>query len=194
MIEIRAEWARFNTSKIYADKARLILKKGLFSGPQVLEIFEQVNRKENQWDSSTWIEIVYTEKQESPNWIEMQNNENRNTTDFSTTKHMLTEKDTITIELLKKIMIEKKTTLPFLRNQTEKFKAEKEIVTKLWPQISPCNITEPTELIFEGTKRVCDEILVPLQNSNRNTKPAWEIRIEGLVNKFRQQSKILRKE
>ena len=42
----------------------------------------------------------------------MQNTENRNITNPSTTKLMLTEKDQINAELIKKIMTEKKTTLP----------------------------------------------------------------------------------
>ena len=50
-----------------------------------------------------------TEKQKVSNQIERQNNENWNIT--------LTQEDKIKIELIKKIMTEKKTALPSLRNQ-----------------------------------------------------------------------------
>ena len=53
MIEIWAESARFNiTSQKLADQARIILKKGWFSDLEILEIYEQVNREENQQDST----------------------------------------------------------------------------------------------------------------------------------------------
>ena len=57
------------------------------------------------------------EKPQSPNWIKPQNTEYRNTTNPSTMKQILTHEAKINIELIKKIMTEKKTTLPSIRNQ-----------------------------------------------------------------------------
>ena len=52
--------------------------------------------------------------------------------------------------------------------------------------ISAGNITDLNELIYAGAKLVCDEIGIPLRNTNRNTKPGCEIRLEELVHKQRQ--------
>ena len=49
----------------------------------------------------------------------MQNNENQNTTHPNTTKQMLTQ-EKIIVDLIKKIMSEKKTTLPSFRNLDRK--------------------------------------------------------------------------
>ena len=38
MIEVRTKSARFNTSQRLSDQARMILKKGWFSDPEILEI------------------------------------------------------------------------------------------------------------------------------------------------------------
>ena len=40
---------------------------------------------------------------------------------------------------------------------------------------------------------MCNKIGVSLRNLNRNTKPEWEIRLEGLAKKLRKQAKMLRK-
>ena len=61
--------------------------------------------------------MLNTEKQEHPDWTEMQNNENQNTTYPNTIKQMSTQEDKINVELRKKIMTEKKTTLSSLRSQ-----------------------------------------------------------------------------
>ena len=55
-----------------------------------------------------------------PNRIKKQNTDNRNATNTSSTKLMLTQEDNINLELLKKIITEKKTILPFMRNQDAK--------------------------------------------------------------------------
>ena len=65
-----------------------------------------------QPDSKT----VKIEKQELPYRIERHDTENRNTIDTSTTKQILIQ-DKINSELTKKVMTEKKTTLPYFRNQ-----------------------------------------------------------------------------
>ena len=40
------------------------------------------------------------------------------------------------------------------------------------------NIIELNELIYVRSKLVYDKIVVPLRNSNRNSKSGWEIRLE----------------
>ena len=50
------------------------------------------------------------------------------------------------------------------------------------------------ELICAGGKLACDIIGVPLRNPNRNTKPGWEIRLEGYIWKLRHLAKVIRKE
>ena len=108
---------------------------------------------------------------------------------------MLTREDKANIELIKKIMTEHKTTLPFLRNQNQKrVKVETEKVNKILLNIPIGIIPKLNELIYSGMKLVCDRISNPLRNLNWNTKPRWEIRLEGEVKKLWQLEKVLRKE
>ena len=68
-------------------------------------------------------------------------------------------------------MTEKKTILPSLRNQDSKnVEVETEKVNKLLPNNPTGNITEVKELIYAGSKSVCDIIVVPLMNLNKYTK------------------------
>ena len=74
-------------------------------------------------------------KKEPLSWIEIQNTENQNTTDNSTSKQMLTQENKINAELIKKIMTEKKIGLSSLKNQDwKKVKSRnwkgKHIITK----------------------------------------------------------------
>ena len=72
---------------------------------------------------------------------------------------------------MKKIMTEKKITLPSLRKQDwKKIKIETEKVNKLLPDILMGNITELNELIYAGRKLVCEKIGISQGNPNRNTK------------------------
>ena len=50
MIEIWAESTISNTSESLADQSRIKLKKGRFSGLEILEIRDQVNSKEYEQD------------------------------------------------------------------------------------------------------------------------------------------------
>ena len=76
-----------------------------------------------------------------------------------------------------RIIPEKNTKLPFLRNQNwktkQKFK-KKRISTK--------NITELNDLIYAMAKSISDEICVLLKNTTRNSKPNQEIRLETQIN------------
>ena len=92
-------------------------------------------------------------------------------------------------------MTEKKTTWPFHRNQDWKgLKIEIEKVNKLSTNISTDNITKLKELIYAGVKLIFDKISIPLENRNKNTKRRWEIELEELIKKLRQQAKVPRKE
>ena len=91
------------------------------------------------------------------------------------------------IEILKRIMPEKKARLPSLRNQDWKtVKVEIEKINKILTHISTNNITELNELIYEEAKLVCDKIGARLKNTNRNSKPGWEIRLETQIRNLQQ--------
>ena len=92
----------------------------MFSNSEILEIYQQIIREEYQQDSTTRTETKNIEKQETLKQAEIQNNENWNTTHPNTTKQTLTQEEKMNIELMKKIITEKKTTLPSLRKQDRK--------------------------------------------------------------------------
>ena len=80
------------------------------------------------------------------------------------------------VESIKKIMTEKKTTLPSQKVKVETEKAN-------YYQISQTDyIPELKELIYAGENLVYKKINVPQRNLNRNTKSWWEI-ILGQVKK-----------
>ena len=119
---------------------------------------------------------------------------NQNTPHTSTTKQMLTQEDKIYVELIMKMITEKKTTLPSLRNQNrKKVKVKTKKMNKLLTNIPMCNIMELNKLIYTGVKLVYDKISVPLRNPNRNTKLEWGIKLKKWVKKLWQQAKVQRK-
>ena len=91
-------------------------------------------------------------------------------------------------------MSEMKTRLPSLRNQDWKtVKVETEKVYELSTHIST-NITELNELIYARAKLVCDKIGVTFKNTNRNSKPGFEIRLGMQIGNLRQQAKMITEE
>ena len=81
---------------------------------------------------------------------------------------MAMKEDKINIEFVKKIMTEKKTTLPSLRNQDwKKIKIEIEKVNKSLPNIPTSNITELNELIYTSKKLVYNEIGAPPESEQK---------------------------
>ena len=162
MKEIWAESARFNrTTQRLADQARIILKKGWISDLEVLEICKQVNTEEYSQDSPFPNRNTKCWKKEPPNRIKKENTENQNPKLPSTPKQMLMQ-DKINLELMNKILSEKKTTLPSLRNLDWKnVMIETEKVIKLLANILKRNATQLNELIYAGTKLTCDKIRVP---------------------------------
>ena len=77
-------------------------------------------------------------------------------------------------------------TLPSLSKQEWKTaKVETEKTNKLLTNIPTGNITELNVLIYAGVRLVSDKIVVSRRNSNRNTKPRWEMSLEGQVKELR---------
>ena len=72
--------------------------------------------KKNEQDSPIQIQTLNTKKQDASNLIEKQNTDNRYATNPSIPNQTLTQ-DKIYVELIKKILNEKKTTLSSLRKQ-----------------------------------------------------------------------------
>ena len=71
---------------------------------------------------------------------------------------------------MKKIITEKKTTLPFLKSQDgKKVKRETEKGNRLLPNIPKRKITKLNKLIYTRVKLVSDEIGIPRGNPNKNT-------------------------
>ena len=80
---------------------------------------------------------------------------------------------------MKRIMSEKKTTLPSLRSQDWRtVKIETETVNDLLTNIPTNSITELNDLIYVGAKLICEKIGVPLKTTDRKSKPGWELRLE----------------
>ena len=90
MIEIWEECTRFQTSQRLADQARMMIKKGLLSGLEILEIHPQINRETCQQDLNTVTKMLNAEKQELSYWIETSSSTNLNTTHPNTTEQTLT--------------------------------------------------------------------------------------------------------
>ena len=90
-------------------------------------------------------------------------------------------------------MSEGKTALPSVRNQElNKVKTVIEKANKVLQHIPKDNITELNELIFAGTKVESNKIGLHLRNLNRNTKPGWEMNLEGEIKYLWQQVKLPR--
>ena len=96
------------------------------------------------------------------------------------------------VELLKKIMTEKMTTLPFLRNKKRKKVKAKTKTIKLVINIITDSISELNKLIYTGENLVCDEFGKSLKILKRKSNSGREFRLEGQVKKLRL-AKMLRK-
>ena len=82
------------------------------------------------------------ENQESPKRTETQNTKNRNTTRLNSAKQTLIPKDKMNVELIEKVMIEKKTTSSSPWNHDCKKLREKNVKITLLTNIPTDNITE----------------------------------------------------
>ena len=89
------------------------------------------------------------------------------------------------VEIMKRIISEKKTNLPSIRIQDWRtFKSESG--NDLLTNIPTNNITELNDLINTGAKLVCEKIGVLLKTTDKISKPVLEIRLETLIGKLRQ--------
>ena len=92
------------------------------------------------------------------------------------------------IEILKRVMSEKKITLPLLNKQDWKIvktKYSNRKINKLLTHMSTNKITELNKLIYTGAKFVCDKITVSVKNTKRNSKPRWKLRLEMRIRNLR---------
>ena len=191
MIEILTEFARFKiANQRLAEKVRTITNNGWFSDLEILEIYQQIYRQTYQQTLYTVSETLNIEKPETPNHTI--NDNDRYTA--NTKPQTLTQEEKINVEIMKKIIPEKKTTLPSLRNQDERtVKFETVKVNDLLTNIPENNITELNDLIYAGAKLVCEKIGVPLKTTDGKFKPGWELRLELQIRKLWQQARILKR-
>ena len=116
MMEIWVEFVWFKiTNQRLTDQIMTIIKKSWFSDLEILEMHQQIYREIYQHVFNTVTETLNTEKPETPEQTQTLRNSIWKTTHPNTTKQALTQED-----IMKRIMSEKKTTLPSLRNQNWK--------------------------------------------------------------------------
>ena len=91
-------------------------------------------------------------------------------------------------------MSSEKTSLPSLRNiEWKTLKIETNKINHILPYIPTNNITDLKELIYAGTKLVCEKIGIPSKSTNKHSKPGWEIRLETQIKNLRKQARRIRK-
>ena len=128
----------------------MILKKGLFSDLDILEICGHISREEYEQELSGRIETQITE--------------NQNTLNPCSVTIMLTQ-DRKNWRVDEEIMAEKKISLQSLRNQAKvESKKDKQIINK-YPN------RQHHELIYAGAKSVFGKIDIPQGNPKKNAKP-----------------------
>ena len=102
------------------------------------------------------------------------------------------QEEKMNIAIIKRIMSEKKTSLPSLRNWDWKtIKTKTKNINELLTHISKNNIKELSEFIYAIAISVYDKIGVLLMNANRNSKPWWKIRQETQIRNL-WQAKMIR--
>ena len=78
-------------------------------------------------------------------------------------------------------MSSEKAILPSLRNiEWKALKIETEKINHI-PHIPTNNITELNELIYAGTKLVCEKIGIPSKSTKKQSKLGWETRLETQI-------------
>ena len=114
MIKIWTKFVRFKaTNQRLADQFRTITKNGWFFDLEILEIHQQIYRQTHQQTPTTVTEAKNTGKPETPNQILRDNDSCTPNTQTRT----LTQDEKIMVDTIERIMSEKKTTWPSLRNQ-----------------------------------------------------------------------------
>ena len=87
-----------------------------------------------------------------------------------------------------------KTILPSLRNiEWKTLKTETNKINQIIPYISRNNITELNDLIYAGTKLVCENSGVPAKSTKKPSKPGSKVRLETQIKKnLRKQAKMVK--
>ena len=81
-------------------------------------------------------------------------------------------------------MNSEKITLSSLRNiEWRTLKMETNKINHILPYITTSNITELNELIYAGTKLVCEKTRIPSKSTKKQSKLGWEIRLETQIKK-----------
>ena len=92
------------------------------------------------------------------------------------------------VDTIKRIMFERKTTLPSIRNQDWRtVKSETEKMNDLLT-----NIPTNDGLIYAGAKLDGEKIGVLLKTTDRKSKPGWEVRLESQMKRL-QRARILKR-
>ena len=186
MIEIWTDFARFKTTnQRLTDQVRTITKNCWFSDLEIWEIPQQIYRQTHQQTLNTVTETLNTGKPETL----YQTLHDNDPYTANTPTQTLTQEGKMNVDILKRIISEKKTTLTSLRNQdwrTVKYETEK--VKDLLTNIMINDITKLNDLIYAGAKLVCEKI-----GDNRKSKPGWELRLESQIKGLRQQAKMLKR-
>ena len=193
MMEIWQERSTFQTtSQRLADQVRTIMKKGLFSYLELLEIHQKTLKQNYNTVSDTPSGV----KQKQSNKKELQTSENENTTLPNDTlpnnqEETLSQEQKVNLENVKRIMNSEKAILPSLRNiEWKTLKIETNKINHILPTN---NITELNELIYAGAKLDCENIGIPSKSTKKQSKPGWEIRLETQIKKQRKQARMIRK-
>ena len=175
MIEIWQEFASFQTtSQRLAVQVRTIIKKGWFSDLEILEIHQKTQKQGNIIPVTS---SDANQKQHTRNELPIL--ENKNATLPSDPEEILSQEQKTNVENVKRIMNSEKTKLPSLRNiEWKTLKTENNKINQILPYISTNNITDLNELIYAGTKLMCEKIGIP---SISTKKPEWEIRQETQI-------------
>ena len=151
------------------------------------------NNNNNNNYSTTITDIPSTEKHEQSNRNESPISEDRNTPTPNNTAQTLTKEQKINLKNLKKIMNERKITLPSLRNREWRtIKMETKKINQIIRYIPTKSIIEWNELIYAGGKSICEKIGILLKSMNKKSKPWWEIRLETQIRKLRKQAKMIK--
>ena len=105
MIEIGVELARFKA----ANQVWTIIKRGWFSNLKILEILQEIYRETCHYTTSIVNEPLNTEMPETSHQKQRLSNNNQDTTHPNTEEKILTQEGKINVEIMKRIVSEKKT-------------------------------------------------------------------------------------
>ena len=116
-----------------------------------------------------------------------------NTAQQNNPEQTLTQEQKLILRNLKRILNSQKTTLRSLRNiEWRIVKVETNKVNQVLTCISTNDITKLSELIYAGTKLVCEKIEIPSKITKGKSKPGWEFQLETQIKNLRKQLKMIK--